>query len=64
MFRKKAPKKVLQIDASTNKVVSVYPSLLAAAAAVGVKPVCIRDSIIGRQKTSKGFRWEYAKLAT
>jgi NUMOD4 motif/NUMOD1 domain len=53
-------KKVKQLSLK-RKLVKTYPSVKAAAAAIGVTPSVIIDCCKGRQKTSRNYQWQYAK---
>ncbi len=55
-----APKPILQIDLN-GTVLSEYPSISAAAKAVGVNSKSIREVLNGHQKTAGGFAWLYAE---
>lgn len=54
------PKRIKQIDIQTGEVVKVWEMIKDAADYYNVSESCIGECCRGRQKTSAGFKWEYA----
>ena len=50
---------ILQIDASTNKVVNVWSSAMAAERECGFNNGNINSCCKGKRKTHKGYKWQY-----
>ena len=55
------PKKVIKIDVFSNKVLKIYKSIADAAKDIERDRKGIHNCLIGEQKTSGGFKWEYLK---
>ena len=53
------PKKIVQIDPKTNKVISVYDSIAMTARKFGKGEGKLRDTLKGRQNTWCGYIWKY-----
>ena len=53
-------KKVAQIDKNTNEIIAVYPSVIAAARAMGKKHQYHFTQVCkGKRKTAYGYKWKY-----
>lgn len=52
-------KKIRQLTLK-GKLIKVYPSIKEAALSIKVTPSVIIDTCKGKQKTSGGYKWEYA----
>jgi hypothetical protein len=53
------PKKVLQIDLSTNDVISEFESVGIAAKTINVFQTNISECLNGRKKLANGFIWKF-----
>ncbi len=53
-------KKVAQIDKDTDEIIAVYPSVIAAARALGKKhQFHFTEVCKGKRKTAYGYKWKY-----
>lgn len=56
---KKKSKPVLQLDKTTNVIVTEYLGCKEAATAMGCIPENIRRACVGKSKSAKGYKWKY-----
>ena len=54
------PRRTLQIDRYTKKVIGTYDSLVQAAVSVSGAVTAIYSACNGRAKTAYGYMWRYA----
>jgi len=57
----KEARKVLKIDAATNRILKIYKSITEAADSVNICRTGIQNCLKNEQKTAGGFKWEYLK---
>jgi hypothetical protein len=57
----KCKKQVLMLDKNTRKILKEFNSVTEAALAVGVSQGTLSGCLIGKSKTSGGYKWEYKK---
>lgn len=58
-FLVKIKKKVLMLDKTTNKIIRTFNSITEAANFIGVTQPTLSTCLIGRSKTSGGYKWIY-----